>query len=73
MLVKKDLLKMLEIMEKDESIALLVPKVLNSDGTPQHLMRDSVSVFDYFLRFVPFQFIKKIFAKRLASYETKRY
>jgi GT2 family glycosyltransferase len=70
-LVKKDLLKMLEIMEKDESIALLVPKVLNSDGTPQHLMRDRVSVFDYFLRFVPFQFIKKIFNKRLASYELR--
>ncbi|WP_413307058.1 glycosyltransferase family 2 protein [Bacillus sp. 1P10SD] len=70
-LVREDLLKMLEIMERDHSIALLVPKVLNSDGTPQHLMRDRVSVFDYFLRFVPFKFVKKLFAKRLAIYELR--
>ena len=70
-LVKEDLLKMLQVMERDESISLLVPKVLNSDGTPQHLMRNRVSVFDYFLRFVPFQFVKSIFAKRLASYELR--
>jgi GT2 family glycosyltransferase len=70
-LVKNDLLKMLEVMEKDESISLFVPKVLNSDGTTQHLMRDRVSVFDYFLRFIPFQFVKKMFAKRLSSYELR--
>ena len=70
-LVREDLLKMLERIEQDESISLLVPKVLNSDGTPQHLMRDRVSVFDYFLRFVPFQFVKKMFEKRLATYELR--
>ncbi|WP_042462524.1 glycosyltransferase family 2 protein [Neobacillus dielmonensis] len=70
-LVKQDLLKMLEIMDGDESISLLVPKVLNSDGSTQHLMRNRVTVFDYFLRFVPFRFMKKMFDKRLASYELR--
>lgn len=70
-LVKDDLLKMLEMMERDQTISLLVPKVLNSDGSMQHLMRDRVSVFDYFLRFVPFQFVKKMFEKRLATYELR--
>jgi GT2 family glycosyltransferase len=70
-LVKEDLLKMLQVMDNDEHISLLVPKILNSDGTPQHLMRNRVSVFDYFLRFVPFQFVKELFAKRLASYELR--
>jgi GT2 family glycosyltransferase len=70
-LVRYDLLKMLEIMENDKSMALLVPKILNSDGTPQHLMRNRVSVFDYALRFIPFQFVKQMFVKRLASYELR--
>jgi GT2 family glycosyltransferase len=70
-LQKKDLIEMIRVMESDKSISLLVPKVLNTDGTPQHLMRNRVSVFDYFLRFVPFKIIKKIFAKRLASYELR--
>jgi GT2 family glycosyltransferase len=70
-LVREDLLKMLKIIEDDKSIALLVPKVLNADGTPQHLMRERITVFDYFLRFVPFQFVKEMFAKRLASYELR--
>ncbi|WP_462410956.1 glycosyltransferase family protein [Neobacillus sp. Marseille-QA0830] len=70
-LVKDDLIKMLEVIEKDGEISLLVPKVLNSDGTPQHLMRNRVSVFDYALRFIPFQFVKKLFDKRLASYELR--
>lgn len=70
-LVREDLLKMIEILDQDETISLLVPKVLNSDGTTQHLIRNRVSVFDYFLRFVPFQFVKKMFAGRLASYECR--
>jgi GT2 family glycosyltransferase len=70
-LVREDLLKMIEIMELNETISLLVPKILNDDGTTQHLMRDRVSVFDYALRFIPFQFVKKMFAKRLAIYELR--
>jgi GT2 family glycosyltransferase len=70
-LKREDLLKMLKILEEDRTISLLVPKVLNPDGTVQHLIRDRVSVFDYALRFIPFKFVKKLFAKRLASYECR--
>ncbi|WP_211170991.1 glycosyltransferase family 2 protein [Bacillus sp. DNRA2] len=70
-LKREDLLRMLDNMEKDPTISLLVPKVLNPDGTAQHLMRDRVSVFDYALRFIPFKFVKNMFAKRLSSYELR--
>ncbi|RTR36408.1 glycosyltransferase family 2 protein [Robertmurraya yapensis] len=63
--------KMLKLMEDDTSISLLVPKVLNSDGTTQHLIRNRVTVFDYALRFIPFKLVKKIFDKRLSSYECR--
>lgn len=68
---REDLLRMLEVLEQDPSISLLVPKVLNPDHTTQHLIRDRVSVFDYALRFIPFSFVKKMFSKRLASYECR--
>jgi GT2 family glycosyltransferase len=68
---KEDLYNMVTVMENDESIALLVPKVLNEDGSIQHLMRRRVTVFDYALRFIPFDFVKKLFAKRLATYECR--
>ncbi|WP_270578536.1 glycosyltransferase family 2 protein [Caldibacillus thermoamylovorans] len=68
---KENLYNMVTVMENDESIALLVPKVLNEDGSIQHLMRKRVTVFDYALRFIPFDFVKKLFAKRLATYECR--
>jgi GT2 family glycosyltransferase len=71
MLKKETLVSMIEKMEKDKSISLLVPKVLNADGTTQHLMRKRVTVFDYALRFIPFAFVKKMFSKRMASFECR--
>ncbi|WP_141432896.1 glycosyltransferase family 2 protein [Bacillus sp. 03113] len=68
---KQTLLELFDKMEADPSISLLVPKILNADGTTQHLIRNRVSVFDYALRFIPFKFVKKIFDKRLASYECR--
>lgn len=50
---------------------LLAPKILNDDGTMQYLIRNHLDVFDYMLRFVPFQFVKKIFAKRLEKFECR--
>jgi GT2 family glycosyltransferase len=70
-LKKETLIPMIEKMEKDTSVSLMVPKVLNSDGSTQHLIRNRVSVFDYALRFIPFQFVKKLFDKRLATYECR--
>lgn len=68
---KKNLEEMISLMEQDESISLLVPKVLNDDGSTQHLMRRRVTVFDYALRFIPFRFVKRMFHKRLAAYEMR--
>jgi GT2 family glycosyltransferase len=70
-LKKDDLLRMIEKAEKNPDIALLVPKVLNPDGTTQHLIRNQLSVFDYALRFIPFKFVKQLFSKRLAAYEMR--
>ncbi|MDQ0231431.1 glycosyltransferase [Metabacillus malikii] len=70
-LLKNDLITMLAQFEKDNTISMLVPKVINEDGSTQYLIRDRVTVFDYALRFIPFQFVKRIFDKRLASYECR--
>ncbi|XJZ26973.1 glycosyltransferase [Bacillota bacterium Lsc_1132] len=70
-LTRESLLPMVEKLEKNKTISLMVPKVLNSDGTTQYLVRDRVSVFDYTLRFIPFQFVKRMFAKRLETYECR--
>ena len=45
--------------------------MLNADGSIQYLVRQKLDVFDYMLRFVPIQFIKNIFDKRLAYYECR--
>ncbi|KAA9022078.1 glycosyltransferase [Niallia endozanthoxylica] len=71
LVTKENLETMLEYMESHSDLSLLVPKVLNPDGTTQYLIRDRVSVFDYALRYIPFQFVKKLFAKRLESYECR--
>ncbi|WP_428909671.1 glycosyltransferase family 2 protein [Niallia sp. Krafla_26] len=70
-LKRADLTRMINRMEEDSTISLLVPKVLNPDGTTQYLIRNRVTVFDYALRFIPFKIVKKVFSKRLASYECR--
>lgn len=57
--------------QADEQIAMLTPKIIGPDGTVQHLVRQKLDVFDYMLRFVPFKFVKQMFAKRLAVYECR--
>ncbi|GAA3318344.1 hypothetical protein GCM10020331_020740 [Ectobacillus funiculus] len=64
---------MLQIMENDNSVSLLVPKVLNADKTTQHLVRDRVSVFDYALRFIPFKFVKKLFLEETSFLRMPRF
>lgn len=58
-------------IEENSATALVAPKVLYPDGTTQYLMRQKLDVFDYMLRFIPFQFVKKVFHKRLAFFETR--
>lgn len=71
-IIKKETVEELIIkINSLESIGMAVPKVLNPDGSTQHLVREKVSVLDYGLRFVPFKWIKKVFDKRLATYECR--
>lgn len=71
-ILKRDmLLLMIKKMEKDPNISLMVPKILNSDGTTQYLVRNRVSVLDYVLRFIPFKIVKQMFSRRLSSYECR--
>lgn len=70
LLTKKALDKMVLRM-KEEKVAVVCPKVLNSDGTTQYLVRQKLDVFDYMLRFIPFQSVKKLFNKRLSYYECR--
>lgn len=66
---KNSLLKMIHLMDQEKDIGLCFPKVLNGDGTKQYLIRNRLTVFDFALRFIPFSFVKKMFHKRLATYE----
>ncbi|OJG55302.1 glycosyl transferase, group 2 family protein [Enterococcus haemoperoxidus] len=71
-LIRKDALdKMILRIKENEQLAAVCPKVLNSDGTTQYLVRQKLDVFDYMLRFVPFQSVKKLFDKRLSYYECR--
>lgn len=46
--------------------AAIAPSVHYEDGRPQYLVRDQISVFDYFLRFIPWKY-----EKRLAKFECR--
>ncbi len=59
-LLKTVLDRLLDRIKIDKNIAVVSPKVLNEDGTTQYLVRQKLDVFDYVLRFIPFQFVKKI-------------
>ncbi len=67
----KNLVAMYDFMEENPKIAMSVPKVLNKDGSTQHLIRQKLDVFDYLLRFIPIASIRKLFDKRLAKYECR--
>ncbi|OJG46767.1 glycosyl transferase [Enterococcus hermanniensis] len=62
---------MVDHLANQPECGLLAPKILNEDGTTQFLIRDHLNVFDYMLRFIPFKFVKKMFAKRLAKFECR--
>lgn len=71
-LVKKETLDHLfQLIQQSDQLAAVVPKILNEDGTTQHLVRHRLTVFDYMLRFIPVASVKKLFDKRLADYECR--
>ena len=70
-LVTRETLVHMYQLIKRENIVAVSPKVLNEDGSTQHLVRQRLTVFDYFLRFIPFKWVKKLFDQRLATYECR--
>lgn len=70
-LSENHLREMTDHLAEQPECGLLAPKILNEDGTTQYLIRNHLNVFDYMLRFIPFKFVKKLFAKRLAKFECR--
>lgn len=68
---EQTLTALVHLLQADATLAAVSPKVLNEDGTTQYLVRQRLTVFDYFLRFIPFQSLKDKFSKRLAEYECR--
>lgn len=71
LITKSAMDQMVQRMRAEEQLAAVCPKVLNSDGSTQYLVREKLDVFDYMLRFVPFTFVKKLFDTRLSRYECR--
>lgn len=70
-LSENHLKEMTNHLAEQPECGLLAPKILNEDGTTQYLIRNHLNVFDYMLRFIPFKFVKMLFAKRLAKFECR--
>ncbi|OQO70943.1 glycosyl transferase family 2 [Enterococcus villorum] len=68
---EETIIELVQLLQEHPECAMLAPKILNEDGTTQHLIRQKLDVFDYMLRFIPVQFVKKLFAKRLATFECR--
>ncbi len=65
------IIALVELLKNHPECAMLAPQILNEDGTPQYLIRRRLDVFDYILRFIPFNFVKKMFEKRLSAFECR--
>ena len=70
LVTKESIEGLLKRIQENEA-AVVVPQVLNEDGSIQYLVRKRLAVFDYFLRFIPFHWVKKVFKKRLSAYECR--
>ncbi|WP_165003184.1 MULTISPECIES: glycosyltransferase family 2 protein [unclassified Enterococcus] len=68
---EQTVIDLVALLQEHPECAMLAPKILNEDGSVQHLIRERLDVFDYMLRFVPFQGVKKRFDKRLAKFECR--
>lgn len=63
--------QLINFMDKNPDIGMVCPKVLNEDGTIQHLNKRYPTVLDLFVRrFLPKR-LQGMFEKRLAWYETR--
>ncbi len=58
-------------MDENTDIGMVCPKVLNEDGTVQHLNKRRTTVYDLFLRRLLPDSLRSFFQKRLDYYEMK--
>lgn len=70
LITKKNFELLFSYLKQHRNI-VVAPKVLNVDGTPQYLFRRRLTVFDYFLRFLPNELVKGPLKKRLINYECR--
>ena len=62
--------KLLQFMDDNNDIGIVVPRVLNTDGTDQFLNKRYPNVFDFFIRrFLPYFLRNTIFKDRIKHYE----
>lgn len=71
LVTRQAMVDMLELLQSKPEVAVVSPKVLNPDGSPQYLVRSDLDLFDYFLRFIPSKRMKKRFDARLARFECR--
>ncbi|MFL2028497.1 glycosyltransferase family 2 protein [Loigolactobacillus zhaoyuanensis] len=62
---------MYDYLASQPAVSMITPKITDPDGQVQYLIRYKLDVFDYLLRFVRFNFVKRLFAKRIARYECR--
>lgn len=68
----KQIAKMIDYMDRNESIGMLSPLILNTDMTIQYLLKNNPTVFDMFLRWLPFNICRKRqdeFVNRQSGYD----
>lgn len=71
-ILEKDIMHdLVQLLRQHPECAFLAPKIVNEDGTQQYLMRRRLTVFDYFIRFLPQGSLKRRFDKRLARFECR--
>lgn len=65
------MVKAIDYLEQHQNVGLLVPDVLAEDGTRNYLCKRNPTLFDMYLRSFAPSFIKKIFKKRMLSFEMR--
>lgn len=64
---------MLDRIMKDTQIGILSPKVLNKDGSIQHLCKFIPTPFDLFLRRIPDSFLPRFLITKKCNFEMQNY
>lgn len=62
---------MYDFIDAHPEVSMITPKITDPDGKVQYLIRAKLDVFDYLLRFIRYDFVKRLFAKRIARYECR--